>query len=75
MLSAEYPMDFRFAVYDSETNSVVSSVTITSTDLHLGGGRIPPHMQPRRREQVYADAESCGTTRRKPGVRRRIIKT
>lgn len=35
MLSAEYPMDFRFAVYDSETKSVVSSVTITSTDLHL----------------------------------------
>lgn len=35
MLSTKYPMDFRFAVYDSETKSVVSSVTITSTNLHL----------------------------------------
>lgn len=39
MLSAEYLMDFRFAVYDSETKSVVSSVTIASTDLHLAAAK------------------------------------
>lgn len=56
MLSAEDLMDFQFAVYDSETKSVVSSVTITSTDLHLaaaeflriynpdGGNRYTPRL-------------------------------
>lgn len=56
MLSTEDLMDFQFAVYDNETNSVVSSVTITSTDLHLavaeflriynpnGGNRYTPRL-------------------------------
>ena len=56
MLSAEDLMDFQFAAYDNETNSVVSSATVTSTDLRLaaaeflriynpdGGNRYTPRL-------------------------------